>query len=464
MAPQHVAVERDALAGIERAARQDAGRSIPGLIQKNRKRQVRLFGGQDRRPPGGRTPPRPIRRRGGIAEAQRRLGRGVCRRGSELAWRCGPGLEAAAKQLEPQELCQRENVGEQLGALEPLRKPGAAAVLGVELAHHHHALPIRDRHQDRAPAQFAEFAEGLSGLILLVEWKIAGAQKKGTAASHGGEELIELALEAATLGGAIAQEDARLRAPSAFVLQAQVEGRQVGAEVETFDDDVEGAPPFGPRQGQRVGQNRQQFMVVGGNLGLRLRRKPIPALVEFDERMSVGAVGLITPAKSKRGGERGNEAALYLLGPRVGLSRLLAHARLRQFKNAARRQTAELLEKLRAEEKQRINVTAAAIGANALGDDELRFLGCARLLEGYRTGLLDPIDVGLRQHLAHLAVEIAKAGEEHDGRRHAIGNLNEIPRGLLKALVIVLEEAQILHLIDGDDECRAVNDPHQASK
>jgi hypothetical protein len=41
-------------------------------------------------------------------------------------------------------------------------------VLGVELAHHHHALPVGDGTRIERPAALAELAEGLRRLVLLV--------------------------------------------------------------------------------------------------------------------------------------------------------------------------------------------------------------------------------------------------------------------------------------------------------
>src|SRR6185295_10156789 len=111
-------------------------------------------------------------------------------------------------------------------------------MLGVELAHHHHTLPVQDRHQDRAPSQLPELTKGLSCLVLLVGGKVARAQQEGAAAAAGGKELIELTLEPAALRRAIAQKYARLAGVSAFVPEAQVQGRQVGAQFEALDDNV----------------------------------------------------------------------------------------------------------------------------------------------------------------------------------------------------------------------------------
>ena len=55
-------------------------------------------------------------------------------------------------------------------------KPGVVLVVGVELAHRHHALPLGDRHQHLAAAAVAELAEGLRRLVLLVRREVARAQ------------------------------------------------------------------------------------------------------------------------------------------------------------------------------------------------------------------------------------------------------------------------------------------------
>ena len=66
-------------------------------------------------------------------------------------------------------------------------------MLGVELAHHDHALPVRDRHQDGAAALLAELAEGLRGLVLLVGRKVARPQHEAHAIAHGRQHAVDLA-------------------------------------------------------------------------------------------------------------------------------------------------------------------------------------------------------------------------------------------------------------------------------
>ena len=100
------------------------------------------------------------------------------------------------------------------------QSPGRCAMLGVELAHHHHALPVRDRHQDRAAAALAELAEGLRRLVLLVGREVARPQHEAVLAHHGRQHPVELALEAAALRRPVAQEDARLGGKARLVPQA----------------------------------------------------------------------------------------------------------------------------------------------------------------------------------------------------------------------------------------------------
>ena len=108
-------------------------------------------------------------------------------------------------------------------------------MLGVELAHHHHALPLGDRHQDRAAAALAELAEGLRGLVLLVGREIARPQHEAGLARHGRQHLVELALEAAALRRPVAQEDAGLGGEARLVPQREVDGGQVLGDLEALD-------------------------------------------------------------------------------------------------------------------------------------------------------------------------------------------------------------------------------------
>ena len=82
----------------------------------------------------------------------------------------------------------------------------------------------------------------------------------------------------------------------------------------------------------------------------------------------------------------------------------------------------------------------------------------------HRPGLLDAVDVGLREHAAHLAVEIVQARDDDDGVRHPVGDLDEIAHGPLEALFRVIEEAQVFDLVDGEDERCPVDRPHQRAK
>ena len=64
-------------------------------------------------------------------------------------------------------------------------------MLGMKLAHHHHALPVGDRHQQRTPADLAELAEGLRGLVLLVGRKVARPQHEALLAHHRRQQPVE---------------------------------------------------------------------------------------------------------------------------------------------------------------------------------------------------------------------------------------------------------------------------------
>ena len=100
----------------------------------------------------------------------------------------------------------------------------------------------------------------------------------------------------------------------------------------------------------------------------------------------------------------------------------------------------------------------------ALGDDQLGFLRRAAFQQRHRAGLLDAVDVGLRQHAAHLPVEVFQARDDEDGVGHAVGDLDEIAHGALEALLGVGEEAQVLDLVDAEDERGAVDGPHQRAE
>ena len=175
-------------------------------------------------------------------------------------------------------------------------------------------------------------------------------------------------------------------------------------------------------------------------------------------------VGGRRAAEAERGGQRRDEAALLLGLGRRAVPLLLAHARLRKLQDAPRGEAAELLEELRAEVEAGIGGCAAGVLGQALGDDEARLGGGACLLQPHRSGLLDAIDIGLRQRVPHRAVEVAETGDQHDRGRHPVGDLDEIAHRLLEAFLRIVEEAQILDLIDAEDERRAVDGPHQASE
>ncbi len=83
--------------------------------------------------------------------------------------RLGRAGNAAAKQVKSQKLDHDHDVGEQARILEPCREPGVLAIVGVEFAHRHDALPLGYRHDDLTAAILAEFAHGLRGLVL-ADW------------------------------------------------------------------------------------------------------------------------------------------------------------------------------------------------------------------------------------------------------------------------------------------------------
>ena len=93
-----------------------------------------------------------------------------------------------------------------------------------------------------------------------------------------------------------------------------------------------------------------------------------------------------------------------------------------------------------------------------------RFLGRAAFEQRHRAGLLDAVDVGLRQHAAHLAVEVLEARDDDDGVGTRLAIWIRSRDGLLEALLGVVEEAQVLDLIDAEDQRRAIDRPHQLAE
>ena len=215
------------------------------------------------------------------------------------------------------------DVGEQLGALEPVGEAGIVAMLGVELAHHHHALPVGDRHQDRAAAALAELAEGLRRLVLLVGRKIARPQHEAVLAHHGRQHAVELALEAAALRRPVAQEDARLgrKARSRAAEARSMAGRSSATVGPLAAVRSIALAPLLARQRQGAGQNVEQTLVVGRDFRLRLGREALPQLAELDRlRRRSPRRGAAAPPKPSAAASVEMKPPL-LLGHRLGVGR-----------------------------------------------------------------------------------------------------------------------------------------------
>src|SRR5690606_16640002 len=73
-------------------------------------------------------------------------------------------------------------------------------------------------------------------------------------------------------------------------------------------------------------------------------------------------------------------------------------------------------------------------------------------------------DIGLRQHAPDLAIEILQAGNENNRGWHAVGDLDEVSNRLLESLLRIVEEAQVLDLVDAEDQCGAIDGPHQLAQ
>ena len=118
----------------KRPAGQDAAGAVARLVEQQRQRDVLLRVGRRRRrvapagPVGGMRPPhrqgrRPARR--GFRTRLLGFGRLCCRRRGGFPW-----AQAATEQVEAQQLHERQNLRQQLGALEPVgeaRDRGGAA-------------------------------------------------------------------------------------------------------------------------------------------------------------------------------------------------------------------------------------------------------------------------------------------------------------------------------------------------
>jgi hypothetical protein len=142
---------------------------------------------------------------------------------------------------------------------------------------------------------------------------------------------------------------------------------------------------------------------------------------------------------------------------------------VRVLEQTPRRETGELLVELRTEERGRIRVPALGIARcgemrQPLGDDQLGFFRRAAFKKRDRTGLLDAVDVRLREHAAHLAVEVFQARDDENGVRHPVGDLDEIAHGALESFLGVGEKAQVLDLIDAEYERGALDGPHQRAE
>ena len=80
---------------------------------------------------------------------------------------------------------------------------------------------------ERAATRIAELAVGLSRLVLLVRRKVTGAQHVTGPPLHRRQDLVELALQSATLRRPIAQEDPRLVGMAGRMTHGDVDGGQI---------------------------------------------------------------------------------------------------------------------------------------------------------------------------------------------------------------------------------------------
>ena len=501
VALQNILVERDALAAsADLATGKNARRIRTVLVEDDADRQILLVLTRCRRRTTGigRGPTRPIgettlQARQAEAIARRRLGRQRRRplgpgKRDEIALFGGfeRGFHAAAlrrnvahghwagEQVEAQELPEHGEAGQQFRLLEPAAKSGVGAMARVEFAHRHHALPLGHGHDERAPAALAEFAEGLCRLVLASRRIVACAQHDGACRGEARQHLVELALQAAALGRPIADEDARLLHDAGRVRDRDIRCRQVITEVGTAHGERDGTAPFGARQLQRGREHAEQLLIVGGHLGFGKARETLPARAEINLVCRCRrTLGTTAEAEAEGGRERRDETGairlLGLVGRRFLVGGTALEARLRILEKAPRREAAKLGHEIGAEEfrqidGRRIDTARDRVLLDTARKNEPRFVGRAALEQRDRARLLDAVDVGLREHAAHLVVEVAEAGDDDQRARHAVGDLDEIAHGFLEAIIGIREEAQVLDLIDAEDERRAIDRPHELAE
>ena len=353
--------------------------------------------------------------------------------------------------------------------------PAIAAMMRGEFAHRHHAFPLGDRHEQLAAAAVAEFAERLRGLVFLVRREVAGAQHEAGLALHRGQNLVELTLQAAALRRAIAQENAHIAGKAGAVTNRQIERRQIVAEFEALHRHVDGLAPFVAGKQQRGRQHIDKFFVVGRHFGFALVGEAFPHLAELHGRDRADGFGLCR--RSRSACPRACASVLMNDGfsacrrPRVvafGRGRF-AQPRLGVLQQPARRKPAEFFEELRPEKRRRIGKAHAGavdlgLMREALRDDEAGFFRRAAFAQQNRAGFLDAVDIRLRNHAAHLAVEIFQARDDDDRVGQPVGNLDEIAHRALKALFGVIEEAQVFDLIDAEHQRRAVDGPDERAE
>ncbi len=285
VALQHVAIERDRLgarAGL--AAGDDARAVAAAFVEDDGQRQLVVVGG--RRLGGGAVGPGAREGRagdlrlrgfwlGGHAALATFIDLGHRLRDRRLRQR-------AAEEIEAQQLDDRDQVRQQLGVFEPGCEARIVAMMGVELAHGDHALPLGDRHQDLAAAGVAELAEGLRRLVLLVRREVGRAQHEAALAGHRRQHLVELALQAAALGRAVAEKHAAVADQPGFVRDADVDGRQIVGDLEPVDGELDRAVPLVLGEAQRRRQHVHQLVVVGGHLGFGRALEALPHVAVVD--------------------------------------------------------------------------------------------------------------------------------------------------------------------------------------
>jgi hypothetical protein len=157
-------------------------------------------------------------------------------------------------------------------------------MVGVELAHHHHALPLGNWHHKRTAAGLAKLAESLCRLVLAIGREVGGAQHEALLGAHVGQHAVELTLQATALGRLVAHEHAAVGGQAALVLQREVDGGEVFSKLDALDVEQDSAGPFLLGEREAAGEDVEQLALIGRDFRLGGVLEPLPGFAIIDRR------------------------------------------------------------------------------------------------------------------------------------------------------------------------------------